>query len=110
MSIEGAETKLKKFEETVEKVVAVFGLDHGLKDQNAKIKRFNKSIAEFIFLSFEKYEIGRLIENEKVIKDLLKSHLESNEEFRNSISQNTSDKDVVNFRINYWLKILENAI
>ncbi|MBK8712114.1 MAG: DUF262 domain-containing protein [Niastella sp.] len=110
MTKEDAENKLTELGETINKVIAVFGLDQAFKDQNAKIKRFNKSIAEFILLSFQKYDIEKLKENKKVIKDLLKEHLLSNDEFRISISQNTSDKDVVNFRINYWLKTLEDAI
>lgn len=110
MSKEDAEKKLSEFGETIKKVVAVFGYDQAFKDQNAKIKRFNTSIAEFILLSFQNYDIEKLKEKKKVINEVLKENLRTNEEFRTSISQNTSNKDVVNFRINYWLKTIEDAI
>lgn len=110
MSKEEADEKLNEFGETVDKVVAVFGHTNAFKDRNAKIQRFNKSIAEFIFLSFQKYDLEVLTENKKQINDLLKDKLASNEEFKKSISQNTSDKDTVNFRINYWLKEIDNVL
>ena len=110
MSEDEAEEKLTEFGETINKVVAVFGHANAFKDQNARIQRFNKSIAEFILLSFQKYDLETLTENKKVVKDLLKEKLATNDEFKKSISQNTSDKDTVNFRINFWLKEIDNAL
>jgi hypothetical protein len=110
MSKDDAIEKMTEFGDTIDKVVAVFGNSNAFKDQTAKIQRFNKSIAEFILLSFREYDIETLKQNKKEIRNLLKEKLEDNEEFKRSISQNTSDKDIVNFRINFWLKEIKNVL
>lgn len=110
MEEQAAKQKLAEFGSTVEKVVAVFGHSKAFKDMNAKIQRFNKSIAEFILISFSRHDLETLESKKDVIIELLKQRLDSNDEFKRSISQNTSDKDTVNFRINYWLKEIDNAL
>lgn len=107
---EEAKEKFMTLEATIKKVIAVFGYSDAFKDENAKIQRFNKSIAEFILLSFKKYDLDVLVENKKIIKDLLKEKLATVDKFKKSISQNTSEKDTVNYRINFWLKEIDDAI
>jgi len=110
VSRENAIIKVGEFNEAVEKAILVFGYQQIFKDETAKIKRFNKSIAEFILLSFMDYSKETLIRNKDIIRELLSDLLTGNDEFKRSISQNTSDKDVVNFRINLWLKSLKNVL
>jgi hypothetical protein len=110
ISLTDAKQKLEDFGLTIKKVIAVFGSTNAFKDETAKIRRFNKSIAEFILISFRKFDIDILTEKRREIKTLLSEILTNNNEFKKSISQNTSDKDVVNYRINFWLKALENAL
>ena len=51
-----------------------------------------------------------LVKNKKIITDLLIKLLNENESFKKSISQKTSDTEIVNFRLNLWLKELDNAL
>jgi uncharacterized protein with ParB-like and HNH nuclease domain len=108
MSKEDSNLKLTKFSKTIEKVVEIFGTDNPLKDTTAKIQRFNKAIAELIFISFSMFTLEELKDLE--IPAFLHQKLTENDDFKKSTSQNTSNKEVVNYRINYWLKALEDAI
>jgi hypothetical protein len=99
------------FAETIEKVIAVFGIQYAFKDPTASSSRFNKSIGEFISISFSMYDLATLVKNKKEINDLLIKLLSAEDDsFKKSISQRTSDTDVVNFRISHWLKQLGNVL
>lgn len=108
LSKDSSKQKIDAFARTVNKVVEIFGTNNPLRDTTAKIQRFNTSIAELIFISFGRFEIEKL--REINVPDLLHQEFTKNEEFKRSTSQNTSNKEVVNYRINYWLKALENAL
>ena len=105
-----AQAIVDEYSETISKVVAVFGIENAFKDLTAKTLRFNKSIGEFISISFKDYDIEVLKSKKKEIIALLKKLLKENEEFKTSISQKTSDTEIVNFRLNLWLKELKNAL
>ncbi len=110
LSDDEAKELVDEFKKTISKVVTVFGVDNAFKDITAKTLRFNKSIGEFTAISFGLYDIEVLKANKKVIITLLKKLLNENEEFKKSISQRTSDTDIVNFRLNLWLNELKNAL
>lgn len=110
ISEDDANILLSNFILTMKKVIAVFGVSHAFKDLTLEKPRFNRAIGEFICLSFKNYDINTLIENKDKIIELFKNLLSTNSQFKQSISQRTSDVDVVNFRINTWIKELENAL
>jgi len=99
-----------KFNETIRKVIEVFGKDLAFRDPVSGKTKVNKAIADFIMLSFEKFSLETLNEKRQVIQTTLYDALERDEEFRNSISSRTSDTSVLNYRINFWLKELEHAL
>ncbi|OGW49271.1 MAG: hypothetical protein A2Z50_05570 [Nitrospirae bacterium RBG_19FT_COMBO_42_15] len=110
LSTEEAKKLLDEFKETIEKVVEVFGHQIAFKDITAKTLRFNKAIGEFICISFRRFNKEVLRKRKDEVNNLLRTLLEGNDKFKISISQRTSDTDVINYRINYWLKALENVL
>lgn len=101
---------INKFHETLLKVVAVFGEQRAFKDPTSDALKFNKALSEFIMISFTQYTFEQLVSNKQAIVALLDNLLASNGEFRDSITFRTTDSDVVNLRINTWLKALKNVI
>jgi hypothetical protein len=110
ISQEEADVYVSEFKDTVEKAIAVFGYPLTFKDLTAKTLRFNKAIGEMICLSFKDFNTETLIGSKNKIIELLRDLLLENAEFKKSISQRTSDTEVINFRINLWLKTLEDAL
>lgn len=110
ISKEDAVKLIDNFSQSIQKAAAVFGTEKAFKDITAKSLRFNKSIGEFITISFSKHELSTLIEKKQEINDLLIRLLKTDDFFKKSISQRTSDTDVVNYRLNLWIKELENVL
>ena len=98
------------FTSMIQKVVQVFGLEEAFKNPLEEKAKVNKALADCIMLSFDFFAIEQLISKKDMIKQRLKELLEEDEVFRNSISQRTSDKDVFNYRINKWIKELNNVL
>jgi hypothetical protein len=98
------------FKCTIDKVIAIFGHKNAFKDITEKTLRFNKSIGELECLGFSLYESEALKIKKKEINNILKNLLINNSDFKRSISQRTSDTDIVNFRVNLWLEELDNAL
>lgn len=99
-----------EFESLIKKVLAVFDPNEAFRDPLQTHSRINRPIAEFVLLSFSETPIDVLEQKSGEIKKLLREMLENDEEFKKSISQRTSDKDIVNFRINHWMANFNNAI
>jgi hypothetical protein len=98
------------FDQTIKKVIAVFGIPNAFKDITITTSRFNKSIGELISISFKKYDLATLEKSKDAIIELLDTLLKKNDAFKKSISQKTTDTEIVNFRLNLWLKELENVL
>lgn len=105
-----AKVYLDDFNSIIQKAVAVFGTQYAFKDLTAKTLRFNKAIGEIMCLSLERFQLEDLVNSKQDIIDAFANLLTTDENFRKSISQRTSDTDIVNYRINLWIKTLENAI
>jgi len=101
---------IKKFNSVLEKVIKVFGAENAFKNITLNISKLNRAIADFIMISFEKYPIDILEKNKEIILNLLKNLINNDEKFNQSISQRTLSTANLNYRINKWLKELENAI
>jgi len=110
MSDENIRILTSKFNLVIEKVIKIFGIDDAFKDLTNKTSRKNKAIADFIMVSFEKYSLDILEKNKDKIIFLLKKLITEDNKFRESISQRTMTLSNLNYRINKWLKELENAI
>lgn len=100
----------RKFNEVITKVVSVFRTELAFRDIFSKTTKVNKAMADFIMISFDKISLSSLKDNKNEIKALLERLLRENEQFRNSISSRTSDSMVLNYRINFWFKELQNVI
>lgn len=98
------------FNETIEKVVIVFGVESSFRDISTHKNIVNKSLADCIMLAFLHYDIKTLKENRIKIINELKEILSTDSDFKNSISLRTSDANVLNFRVDKWIKRLKNAL
>lgn len=97
------------FNSVISKVVSVFGVEQAFRDLSVDSPKVNKAIADFIMLSFDRIAEETLIGRREEIKGLLRDML-NDVDFKNSISQQTSDTKVVNYRINSWFEGLKNVI
>lgn len=107
---EKIDANLNLFNDTIEKVVTVFGIDNAFRDITAGKSKVNKALADCILLSFTFHSIGVLAEHRTEIVDALRDLLSNDSVFKTSISQRTSDTDVLNNRIDKWIKRLNDAI
>ena len=109
-SLEKAKKKREQFAELIQKILTVFPVKEAFKDPTAKKQRFNRGIAEVLLLSFNRYSIEQIEENKEAIKALLIDKINNDADFKKALSQSTSNTDVINSRVNLWLKAMENAI
>ena len=98
------------FDILIQKVLSVFSINRAFRDPLQDFPRINRAVAELVLLSFSTKSLEVISANAELIRNLLTESLQNNEEFRKSISQRTSDKEVINTRIDYWLKTFNNAI
>lgn len=108
-SLEEKEQYKKRFNDTIEKVVTVFGTDKAFRDISTDNKKIYKTIADFIMPSFERLSKEYIDDNKDLIFNRLKAFLE-NESIKDTLSKRTSDKDVVNLRLKMWFKEFEDVI
>ncbi len=101
---------IESFNSVIDKVVSVFGAEQAFRDLTIDSSKVNKAIADFIMLSFDMISKEKLIRSREGIKSLLKEILTNNQEFKNSISQRTSDTKVINYRINQWFERLKSVV
>ncbi len=99
----------ERFNSTIEKVVIVFGIDEAFRDISTNNTKIYKTIADFIMPSFERMSKEYVEENKESIYDHLKVFLKD-EEIKESLSKKTSDRDVVNYRINRWFEEFDDVL
>lgn len=109
ISLEEAQKYAQKFNDTIEKVIKVFGEDKAFRDISIDSDKINKPLADIVLISFERIGLKDLEVKSNEIKKILTSLLNENDDFKKSISLRTSDKDVINKRINIWFNALKNA-
>lgn len=117
MSLVEANIMKVTFDDIVQKVVRIFGVDKAFRDLTSNKGKANKALADCILLSFSKFPMSAMIAHKDQIiialTTLLRSgNLRGKEDisFSSSISLRTSDKDILNGRINTWIKELEDVI
>lgn len=96
-----------KFNETIKKVVEIFGVDQAFRDISTKNVRVYKTIADFIMLSVERMSENNVKDMKDKMPNILKSFLKKN---RDLISNKTTDTVVVNERIDKWFKEMEKYV
>ena len=95
-----------RFNDTIEKVVQVFGTDTAFRDISSNNSKIYKTIVDFIMPSFERMSMECVTENKGLIIRLLKGFLEK-QEIMDSLYVKTSDRDIMNLRIRRWFEELE---
>lgn len=99
----------RQFDATIEKVLAVFTPQTAFRDPTTDSPKIYKPIYDFIMPSFERIPLEKLQNNKQLILNMYNDFL--------SVTQNhdlivfkTSDKEVMNKRINGWFKKLNERI
>ena len=108
-SLEEKQAYKDRFNETIEKVVIVFGTEKAFRDISTGNTKIYKTIADFIMPSFERMTKEYVESNRELIYKRLLNFLKITE-IQDSISRRTSDKDIVNLRLRMWFKEFEDAI
>ena len=108
-SLEEKQNYKNRFNETIEKVVIVFGTDKAFRDISSDNNKIYKTIADFIMPSFERMSKEYIESNKEMIYNRLVNFLRI-DEIQDSISKRTSDRDIVNLRLRMWFKEFEDAI
>ena len=98
-----------RFNSTIEKVVNVFGTHKAFRDISTENTKVYKTIADFIMPSFERMSKEYIETHREEIYQKLMTFLKD-EQIQESISKQTSDREIVNFRIGQWFKEFEDAI
>lgn len=106
---EEKESYKNRFNETIKKVVMVFGVEEAFRDISTENNKIYKTIADFIMPSIERMPMEYVQDHCNEIRDRLRRFL-AIDEIRDSISRKTSDKDVVNLRLKMWFREFEDVI
>ena len=93
-----------KFNDTLDKVYAVFERNafRRIEENGEYYKWINKSIFDFIMLSFEKYDKNKLISKKHEIINSLKDIVNNNIEFEQAITVGTSEPKKLKYRLSKW--------
>jgi hypothetical protein len=103
------------FNDTIAKVVSVFGVEHAFRDLSAakkskKVNKVNRAIADFILLSFARFPQSQLDSKKPDIIQLLIHLIETDETFRESLLQRSYTKRNLEYRINTWMANLHDLL
>ena len=99
----------QQFNDTIAKVLAVFTPQTAFRDPTTDSPKIYKPIYDFIMTSFERIPLETLQNNKQLILEIYKSYL-SVPQNHDLIVFKTSDKDIMNKRINGWVKLLNEHI
>ena len=95
----------EKFNDTIDKVYSIFGKNafKRIEANGEFYKWINKAIYDFIMLSFEQYHIDELIEHKEQILNALKTCVNENKDFEDSITVGTSEPRRMKYRLGGWM-------
>ena len=102
----------EKFNNTLNKVYSIFGKNSFKRiESNGEFYRWiNKAIYDFIMLSFEKYPLEALTNNKEQILEALKTCVNENKDFEDSITVGTSEPRRMEYRLRIWINKMDNII
>lgn len=105
--MDGDVKRLKQiFDETVNKVYDVFGVDAFRKIGDNVNKSINRAVADVLMLTCTQYGYAELIVRKQKITNKFYSLVQEDVEFKNSLLLGTSDKKVLNKRLEVWSREL----
>ena len=107
--LEKKEEYKSRFNETIQKVAIVFGVEKAFRDISTDNVKVYKTIADFIMPSFERMDLNYVQQHKEELYQKAKAYL-SNDETQTTLAIKTSDKDIINKRINGWFKELKDEI
>lgn len=109
-SPEISEEYTKRFTETYKKIIIVFGETQAFRDISTDNKKVYKAIMDIIYPSFERISLSDIQDKKDDLKSALIELLTTNSTFRDSITYRTSDRNVLNGRINTWMMELQKYV
>lgn len=98
-----------RFNNTIKKLKIVFGTEKTFRDISTDNVKVYKTIADFIMPSFERMSVEYINHNKETIYAKLENFLRR-ADIQNSLLVKTSDKDIMNFRINEWFKEISDGV
>jgi hypothetical protein len=100
------------FTNTVEKTILIFGKDAFKRiNVDGTVERsINRAIMDAIMLSFISYSKAILESHSQTIRDAFISLIINDSDYKKSILIGTSDKKVINYRIDTWCSVLDRII
>lgn len=108
-SLEEKKKYKERFNQTIEKIQIVYGINEAFRDISTQNAKIYKTIADFIMPSFERISLECVKENKQHLYEKTKEYL-SKPEVQNYLLIKTSDKDVMNQKISGWFKEIEDEI
>ncbi len=95
----------EKFNDTINKVYSIFGKNAFKRiEANGEFYKWtNKAIYDFIMLSFEQYHLDELMKHKEQILNALKTCVNENKEFEDSITVGTSEPRRMEYRLGVWM-------
>ena len=100
------------FEETIEKVLLIYGEDafRRISSDGIREKSINRAIMDVIMLSSTQYTKDELLRSKDRINQHLFNLITTDTNFGNSIKNGTSDTKVITFRLARWCEELRSII
>ena len=100
------------FEETIEKVLLIYGEDafRRISSDGIREKSINRAIMDVIMLSSTQYTKDELLRRKDRINQHLFNLITTDTNFGNSIKNGTSDTKVITFRLARWCEELRSII
>lgn len=100
------------FEETIEKVLLIYGEDafRRISSDGIREKSINRAIMDVIMLSSTQYTKDELLQSKDRINQHLFNLITTDTNFGNSIKNGTSDTKVITFRLARWCEELRSII
>lgn len=103
------ESYKSRFNETIEKIKIVFGTDKAFRDISSNNVKVYKTIADFTMPSFERMSKEYVENNKDMLLKLTQDFL-ARPLIQDSLLIKTSDKDVMNNKINEWFKEIKDEL
>lgn len=98
-------------EDTIEKVYEVYGVNAFRRiNSDGSVTPINRAIMDALMISAITCPKDRLLSRKGEIQNRLRSELNNNSEFRLSTLTSTSDAKVLNFRISFWCKAIDELL
>ena len=99
----------ERFNQTIEKISSVYGVDEAFRDISTDNVKVYKTIADFIMPSFERMSLDYVNNHRLELYEKTKSYL-AKEITQSRLLIKTSDKDVMNGKTSDWFKEFNNEI